>query len=285
MADGLDNLTQARIEQRLSEAAVALARKRAHSERAAELGRELANQLDGGSSDDWAEAKQVIAPVVRAADDSHVLAENAVRAAAAEIRRVLALDRYDGLRIAVARLRKRHAIAATFVITPEDSIELPPETPEQPAIDPRWVRLDESPSSLLAPRELVACDDDALPDGAIRPLLDRLVPARVWCDRSGAVGPLGDSPEEVLVRYGDRLFSPIAHMLADAGALRPPLAALGSDAVWTALLALSHRALSDPPALAITGAAWRSGWKHSTRPIPGLDELRAGFADSPYGPP
>ena len=184
---------------------------------------------------------------------------------------------------------KRTTLSAYREIFPTDAgTALPPErflTPvpyaEPPESDGRYGRLgglgpeyagDEDYVSLLE------CPDDALPDGAMLPLL------RLLYETEGEPVPDSGTPvDELLARYGNRLSPAAAHCM-----IRPAAVKLKRSTAYSPSLFRLISAWPRDSAEPLFRAALESGWNDCVRFLPDTgwaQDLKSVFQDSPYGAP
>jgi hypothetical protein len=226
-------------------------------------------------------------------------ADAAVRAAAKlYAATVPGVSRYEALRRVMNDLRLAEPRASAFQIRPEDRIEAPagtlappaaPEYAHLPRCDwqDRWYTVDP------AFKKLQAMPAKELPDGAILPVL--LMPIHAPQDVLRDHGDKSAAGKQVLARFGPRLLPAILSILSD-----PPRygldAAARENAMGTAWLTvhvggdyfeLAARWPAEA-ARAVFRPALQAGWNSAGRYLPAepwAHQLRAEFADSPYGPP
>ncbi len=184
---------------------------------------------------------------------------------------------------------KRITLSAFREIFPEDAeTALPPErtlapvscgTP--PDVDGLYVHLG-NPGAGYVDDEiygaLLECPAEALPDGAMLPLL------RLLYKTEGDPLPVDGTPvEELLARYGERLCAAAIYCM-----IRPETINMDRPSAYSPTLYRIGGTWSRSSAEPLFRAALESGWNDCVRFMPNAGwarDLTAVFKDSPYGAP
>lgn len=184
---------------------------------------------------------------------------------------------------------KRLTLSAYREIFPSDAgTELPPERTlapvpcgAPPGIDDRYGHLGGLGPGYTGDggyASLLESPDDALPDGAMLPLL-RLLFATEAEPPPGNGTPVG----ELLARYGNRLLAAAVHCMTRPEAIELERPTAYSPSLFR-LIGAWPRESAEP----LFRAALESGWNDCVRFLPDAgwaQDLKAVFRDSPYGVP
>ncbi len=184
---------------------------------------------------------------------------------------------------------KRITLSAYREIFPADTgTDLPPEktlapvscgTP--PEVDDRYGHLGSLGAEYVhdaAYASLLACTAESLPDGAMLPLLRLL-----YETEHKPVPDPGNPIDELLARYGERLYAAAVHCMMRPESIKMARATAYSAALFR-LIGTWPRSSAEP----LFRAALESGWNDCVRFLPDAGwarDLRAVFRDSPYGAP
>ncbi len=184
---------------------------------------------------------------------------------------------------------KRATLSAYREVFPSDAgTALPPERTlapvpyaAPPEIVDRYDRLGDLGPEYAGDEvyaSLLECPDDALPDGAMLPLLRLL-----YATEGESAPDTGTPVDELLARYGNRLNPVAAHCM-----IRPEAVKLERSTAYSPSLFQLIGAWPRDSAEPLFRAALESGWNDCVRFLPDTgwaQDLKSMFQDSPYGAP
>ncbi len=192
----------------------------------------------------------------------------------------LDLSAYEVKRITRSAFREIFPADAETALPPERTLT-PVSYGTPPDVDGSYVHLGKLEAGYLDDEvyvSLLECPAEALPDGAMLPLL------RLLYETEGGLVPDNGTPvEELLARYGERLYAAAVYCM-----IRPESIKLDRPTAYSPTLFRLIGTWSRSSAEPLFRAALESGWNDCVRFLPNAGwarDLTAVFKDSPYGAP